>query len=87
MKLRVHLLLIWALLLVVLSWNVIGEELLEEEEEESEDPASQYFYLHDPEAPIVEYQAVKEEDDTKPDFIYEPNRVTGWRLVEFYAHW
>lgn len=57
------------------------------DDDEPEDPLQQYFYLTDPELPIVEYEGLAEGEEDKPDFIYNPESVKGVRLVEFYAHW
>jgi hypothetical protein len=85
-----------AFLATALLHDVTGEEGTPEEEEEGtpdeeddepEDPLKQYFYLTDPESPVVEYEGVPEGEIDRPDFIYNPERVTGLRLVEFYAHW
>lgn len=67
---------------------ILGEQQ-EEEEEEQFNEMDYYFYSEEPDAsPIVEYMAPHEDwNETCPDFIYEPKKVPGIRIVEFYAHW
>lgn len=57
--------------------------------EEEEVEGVQYFYHGFPDAgDILEYEKPEGEwDGTSPDYIYQPDKVRGIRIVEFYAHW
>eukprot|EP00980_Cylindrotheca_fusiformis_P025722 scaffold14515_cov97-Cylindrotheca_fusiformis.AAC.1 len=63
---------------------------VEEVDDEDFDEMDFYFYKGMPDAfPSVEEYIAPHEDwnGTCPDFIYEPKKVPGIRIVEFYAHW
>lgn len=64
------------------------EASLSDEEEEEEDGV-QYFYHGFPDGgDVLEYEKPEGEwDGISPDYIYQPGKVHGIRIVEFYAHW
>lgn len=67
----------------------LGEQQQQDEDEEF-DEMDFYFYSGEPDASTIigEYVAPHEDwNETCPDFIYQPQQVTGIRIVEFYAHW
>lgn len=61
----------------------------EEASSEEEGEGLQYFYHGFPEAiDILEYEKPEGDwDGISPDYIYQPDKVRGIRIVEFYAHW
>ncbi|KAL3928767.1 MAG: hypothetical protein SGBAC_012502, partial [Bacillariaceae sp.] len=63
------------------------EASLSDEEEEEEDGV-QYFYHGFPDGgDVLEYEKPEGEwDGISPDYIYQPGKVHGIRIVEFYAH-
>ena len=66
-----------------------GEAAAEESSSEEGQEGVQYFYHGFPDAgDILEYEATEGEwDGISPDYIYQPDKVRGIRIVEFYAHW